>query len=110
MPAYRWRPSSSQTNVVISTQNAPIVTAPEGYDSEMKRKLENSEANSESKHKKMDENTPLEVNRIQHDNSDKIKFIDNKNGIERTSIQKSHAVKKLVIKNFGMTVSCFRFV
>lgn len=71
----------------------------------MKRKFENSDVNVANKLKKMDENTPIDVDNNQQDNSDKIKYVDNKNGLDRTTIQKSHVVRKLVIKNFGNTLN-----
>ena len=76
-----------------------------GYQPEMKRKFENSDVNVANKLKKMDENTPIDVDNNQQDNSDKIKYVDNKNGLDRTTIQKSHVVRKLVIKNFGNTLN-----
>lgn len=56
---------------------------------------ENQQHHKQQQNKRSTTNTTL-------DNGDKIKFLENKNGLERsTQIQRNTVAKKLVIKNFG---------
>ena len=54
----------------------------------------------------MNDNASLEFG-MAGENCDKIKFGDNKNGLDRTSLQKSNVSKKLIIKNFGLYFRIF---